>query len=104
MMFQQVQQAQMGALQSQIQLPQQIVDLPSNNLTFTSAGPVFSSRSFIPSTSQAMYSVAPQPTTVHTPVTEVHSYNEQHNSLCDNSLNTTSSSSSQVHIISSYVL
>ena len=98
MMLQQAQQAQIGALQSQVQLPQQIVDLPSNNLMFTSAGPVFCSRSFTPSTSQAIYSVASQPTTVHTPVTEVHSYSEQHNSL-----NRTSSSSSQVHI-ASYVL
>ena len=100
MMFQQTQQAQMGTLQSQVQLPQQIVDLPSNNLIFTSAGPVLSSRSFTPSTSHAIYSVAAHPTTVHTPVTEVHSYSEQHNSLCDNSMNTTSSSSSsssQVH-------
>ena len=103
MMFQQAQQAQMGTLQSQVQfLPQQIVNVPSNNLTFTSAGPVFSSRSFTPSTSQAIYSVAPHPTTVHTPVTEVHSYSEQHNSLCDNSLNRTSSSSSQVHIAMYY--
>ena len=94
MMFQ---QAQIGTLQSQVQLPQQIVNVPSNNLTFTSADPVFSSRSFTPSTSHAIYSVAPQPTTVHTPITEVHSYSEQHNSLCDNSLNTTSSSS-QVYI------
>ena len=101
MMFQ---QAQIGTLQSQVQLPQQIVDVSSNNLMFTSASPVFSSRNFIPLTSQAIYSVAPQPTTVHTPVTEVHSYSEQHNSLCDNSLNTTSSSlSSQVHI-AMYVL
>ena len=103
MMFQQAQQAQIGTLQSQIQLPQQIVDVSSNNLTFASTGPVFSSRSFIPSTSQAIYSVAAQPTTVHTPVTEVHSYSEQHNSLCDNSLNrTSSSSSSQVHIAMYY--
>ena len=67
------QQAQMGALQSQVQLPQQI---GGNNLTST----LFSSRSFIPSTSQTTYSVAPQPTTVHTPVTTVQSYSEQHNS------------------------
>ena len=102
MMFQQAQQAQIGTLQSQVQLPQQIVNVPSNNLTFTSAGPVFSSRSFTPSTSKAIYSVAPQPTTVHTPITEVHSYSEQHNPLCDNSLNRTSSSSSQVHIAMYY--
>ena len=64
------QQAQMGALQSQVQLPH------GNNLTSM----LFSSRSFIPSTSQTIYSVAPQSTTVHTPVTTVQSYSEQHNS------------------------
>ena len=78
MMFQQTQQAQMRALQSQVQLPQQI------GLTFTSAGPVCSSRSFTPSTSQTIY-----------PVTTVQSHSEQHNSVCDNSA---SLSSSQVHM------
>ena len=63
MMFQQTQQAQMRALQSQVQMPQQI------GLTFTSAGPVCSSRSFTPSTSQTIY-----------PVTTVQSYSEQQNS------------------------
>ena len=77
MMFQQTQQAQMRALQSQVQLPQQI------GLTFTSAGPVCSSRSFTPSTSQTIY-----------PVTTVQSHSEQYNSVCDNSA---SLSSSQVH-------
>ena len=81
MILQQTQQ-QMRALQSQIQLLQQI------GFTSTSAGPVFSSRSCAPSTSQTTYSVAPQPTTIHTPVTTVQSYGEQHNS--------TSVSSSQV--------
>ena len=74
MMFQQTQQALMGGLQSQAQLPQQI------GFTPTSADPVFSSRSCAPSTSQTTYSVAPLPTTVHTPVTTVQSYSEQHNS------------------------
>ena len=67
------QQAQMGALQSQVQLP------CGNNLTSTLL-------SFIPSTSQTIYSVAPQPTTVHTPVTTVQSYSEQHNSASLSSL------------------
>ena len=83
MMFQQTQQALMGGLQSQAQLPQQI------GFTPTSAGPVFSSRNFAPSTSHTLCSVAPQPTTVHTPVTTAQSYSEQHNSA--------SLSSSQVH-------
>ena len=94
MMLQQTQQAQIGSLQSQVQLP---LHVSRNNLMFTSAGPVFSSRNFTPSTSQTIYSVAPQPTSVHTPVTEVQSSSEQQNSLCDNSMNSTSTSSSQVH-------
>ena len=73
MILQQTQQ-QMRALQSQFQLLQQI------SFTPTSAGPVFLSRSCTPSTSQTTYSVAPQPTTVHTPVTTAQSYSEQHNS------------------------
>ena len=73
MMLQQTQQ-QMRALQSQVQLLQQI------GFTSTSAGPVFSSRSCTSSASQTTYSIAPQPTTVHTPVTTVQSYSEQHNS------------------------
>ena len=62
------QQAQIRALQPQVQLPQQI------GLTPTSAGPVFPSRSCTPSPSQTTFSVAPQ----STPVT--HGYSEQHNS------------------------
>ena len=83
MMFPQPQQAQIELLQPQMYLSQQqIIALSKNNLTFTSAGSVFSSVNITPSTSQSSIptsSVTLQPTTVHTPVTPIQSdsYNEQ---------------------------
>ena len=94
MMFQQT-QAQIGTMQFQAQSPQQIGDTFRNNWISRSAGPVFASQNLAPSSSQTLCSAPPQPTTVHTPV---QSYNERQtsSSLCDNSLNRTSSSTSQV--------
>ena len=102
MMFQQIQQtqAQIGAMQFQAQLPQQIGDAFRNNWISTSAGPVFSSQNMAPSMSQTLYSVASQPSAVHIPV---QSYREQ-TSVYDNSLNRTSSSTSQVHMMDLFSL
>ena len=95
-----MQQTQMGTLQPQVQLPQQqISDIVSrSNLSFTSAGPAFSTVNIAPSTSQTsfpIYSATPQQTTVHTPVTTVQcdSYCQQQKLLHNNSASGASSSS-----------
>ena len=97
-MSQQTQQAQMETSHLQLQVPQQQI---GDVRLFTSAGPVISSRTLVPSTLQttvALCSHTPQSTTVHTPMTTVQ-YSQQQQLLCDNSTITTSSSSSssQVH-------
>ena len=100
------QQPQMATLQPPVHLPQQQQqqqqqqndNVISSSLAFTSDGPAISFTNSTPSTSQSsvpIHSVAPQPTTVHTPVTTVqcNSYSQQ-KSHCDNSINSSSSSSS----------
>ena len=87
-----LQQTQMGVLQSEVQLSQQIGDMSTgrNNLIFTSdsVSPVCS---FSPSISQMICSAAPQPMPVRISVIK-DSYSKQR----DKSMNKTSSSS-QVH-------
>ena len=99
MMFPLTLEAPMGTLQHQVVLSQQQIDVTSrNSLTFTSAGPVFSSVNIAPSASHntiPIHSVTQQPTTVHTPVTTVQ-YNSQQKLLCDISTDETLSSS-KVH-------
>ena len=92
-------QAQMGILQHQVELLQQQIDVVSrNSLTFTSAGPDFSSVNIAPSTSQntiLIHSVTQQSATTHTPVTAVQ-YNSQQKLHCDISTDG-ASTVSQVH-------
>ena len=99
MMFPLTLDVQMRTLQHQVELLRQQIDVTSrNSLTFTSAGPVFSSVNITPSTSHntiPIHSVTQQPTTVHTPVTTVQ-YNSQQKLLCDISTDETSTSS-KVH-------
>ena len=105
-MFPLTPQAQMGILQHQVELSQQQIDVASrSNLTFTSAGPVFSSVNTVPSTSQntiPIHSVTQQSTTVHTPVTTVQC-NSQQKLVCDISTDETSTLS-QVHSYAPYKL
>ena len=96
MMFLPKLEAPMGTLQHQVDLSQQQIYVTSrSSLTFSSAGPVFSSVNTAPSTSHnriPIHSVTQQPTTVHTPVTTVR-YNSQQKLLCDISTDETSTSS-----------
>ena len=99
MMFPPTLEAQMGALQHQVELLQQQMNVASrSSLTFTPAGPVFSSVNIVPSPSQntiPIHSITQQSTTVHTPVTTVQ-YNSQQKLVYDISTDQTSTSS-QVH-------
>ena len=95
------QQAQMGALQPQLQFPQQQIDdvVSRSGLIISSTSSGFSSVNIVSAASQSSpptYVHAPQPTTVHIPVTTVQ-YNSQQKLLCDISTDETSPSS-QVYI------
>ena len=83
MMYPQARNSQRETLQHQVCLSQQKLSTVSrSNLTFTSAGPVFSSVNISYLTSQTSiptYLVAPRSTTAHATVTTVqhNSYNQQ---------------------------
>ena len=103
MIQQQTQQAQMGALQPQVQLPQQQVDnvVCRSSVITSTTSPAISSVNIVSTTSQSLVpicSLTLQSTTLPTPVTtcvvQYDNHNEQQKLLCSSTTNTISSSSS----------
>ena len=103
MIQQQTQQAQMGALQPQVQFPQQQIHnvVCRSSLITSTTSPAFSSVNIVSTTSQSLVpicSLTPQSTTIPTPVTacvvQYDNHNEQQKLHWTSTMNTISSSSS----------
>ena len=103
MIQQPTQQAQMGALQPQVQFPQQQVDnvVCRSSVITSTTSPAFSSVNIVSTTSQSLVpicSLTTQSTTLPTPVTtcafQYDNHNEQQELHWNSTMNTISSSSS----------
>ena len=102
MIQQQTQQAQMGALQLQIQFPQHQIDnvVSRSSLITSTTSPAFSSVNIVSTTSQSLVpicSLTTQSTILPTPMTtcaaQYDNHNEQQKLLCSSTTNMISSSS-----------
>ena len=102
MIQQQTQQAQMGALQPQVQFPQQQIHnvVCRSSLITSATSPAFSSVNIVSTTSQSLVpicSLTTQSTTLPTPVTtcvvQYDNHNEQQKLHCNSTIPTISSSS-----------
>ena len=107
MIQQQTQQAQMGALQHQVQFPQQQVDnvVCRSSLITSTTSPTFTSVNIVSTTSQSLVPICsrtPQSTTLPTPMTTCAVQNDNHNEQqklhCNSTMNTISSSSSSSEV------